>query len=696
MIDEKLERLNKLFPNSYYVQIRKYEPALWEKVEYDSKLENKAPMTQWRTSPLNFKQACEYAERGFRIGWVVPEGYVCVDVDNEDYPTSAEHIERILLDNNIKFAYNRTHRGTHFFFQDKNMAIPSDAVTKCSLGVTVDHRSNKRGYVILPTNDPHRSWGDWPLELDDIPFYLKPMMPAKNQIQTFIDLEAPGRNDALFKWRGQLLIANKLSDEQIKESLILINKYLLKEPLDEAEMLKSVTKVRKTDDDWRSKGEKQKLNVLEKPNIYNDIANKIVREFDLMNVGGEKGIFYRFEQSHYKSMETAEMEKLIHYEISENIPSQGRKEIMKFVALKTLTSMDEIDCQWNKIAVANGVVDLVTGELSEPDPTEKNTIAIPWKYRTDPPHSPKIDEFMAHISADYDGSVNIMKQQFLYQIAGYCLLKQNFFHKFFIFQGDGGTGKSTFQNLIVKLVGKKNCAHVALDKMDNDYYLATLMGKLVNIDDDAVDGKVLSETGRFKSIVAGEPVDVRQIFSAPVTYVSYTTLMFSCNKLPRIQDKTDGLYRRMVIIELNNKVLKPDPLFIMKLTPLDMEYFLYKAVYWLGVAFQEGKFRISQSEQELLRKFRCRQSSLNEWLYSENMSLGDIYNKSVSSLYTFYVEWATNNGYQKFPSSLSFKEDICALYEVEIGYNSEDRRASSQVFTRRKAPTVEQLKSVPF
>ena len=59
-------------------------------------------------------------------------------------------------------------------------------------------------------------------------------------------------------------------------------------------------------------------------------------------------------------------------------------------------------------------------------------------------------------------------------------------------------------------------------------------------------------------------------------------------------DKTSGLYRRLVIIELNNKVMKPDPLFLLKLTERDMEYFLYKAVYWVGVALQEGQFRISQ------------------------------------------------------------------------------------------------------
>jgi phage/plasmid-associated DNA primase len=172
--------------------------------------------------------------------------------------------------------------------------------------------------------------------------------------------------------------------------------------------------------------------------------------------------------------------------------------------------------------------------------------------------------------------------------------------------------------------------------------------------------------------------------------------MFSCNKLPRILDKTSGLYRRMVIIELNNKILSPDPLFLLKLTPRDMEYFLYKAVYWVGIAMREGSFRISQSEQELLRKFKCRQSSLNEWLFEENMTLNDVYGKSVLPLYSFYVEWAQSNGYTKIPSVMTFKEDMCALYEVEIDFTSPERRASQQIFTRRKGPTEAELKQTPF
>lgn len=694
-MDKMLARINELYPNCGYVQIRPYDAELWNGKEYDSRMENKAPMTQWRTSPLTYEQAQLYASKGYRIGWIVPEGYVVVDIDNEDNPESSARVERMLNDLQISYCYNRTSRGVHFLFRDDKLCVPSDAVTKCGIGVTVDHRANGKGYIILPVNDPHRSWGSWDGEPDDIPPFLKPMMIAKNQIQTFIGMcDGDGRNDALYKWRTKLLQTNRLSNEEIRLCLDLINEYLFAVPISEKEMEASCKKERKTDDEQRAKSGKLKLNVLEKENIYNVIANKIVREFDMMCVGYKQ--FYKFEKTHYRPLREIDLERLIHYEISENIPAEGRKEIMKFLAVKTLVEPDEIDKMWNKIAVGNGVLDVVTGELSEPNREEKNTIAIPWNYNPDPPHSPKIDEFMAHISRNRDGTVNTMKMQFLYQIAGYCLLKKNYFGKFFIFQGEGQTGKSTFQDLIVKMLGEQNRARVGIDKMDNDYYLATLLGKLMNIDDDAVDGKILENTGRFKSLVTGNEITVRQIFKEPVTFTPYTTCMFSCNKLPRIMDKTSGLYRRMVIIELNSKVLNPDPLFLMKLTPLDMEYFLYKAVYWVGIALQEGQFRISQSEAELLRRFRCRQSSLNEWIFEDNIKLRDIYGVGVNALYSLYIEWAQRNGYQKLPSMMTFKEDVCALYNVEIAFTGEERKASQQIFSRRKMPTEQELEEVPF
>lgn len=695
-MDKQLAKLIDLFPDSDFVQIRKYDENLWKTRAYSSKLENKAPMNTWKTNPYNGEKIKKLSEEGYRVGWVVPDGYVVVDVDNDDNPKSADKIEEILKEQGVRYCKNKSFRGAHFLFKDTARRCQTDASTKCSLGITVDHRANSRGYIILPTNDPHREWCEWVDsidEIDEIPFYLYPLMSAKG-MPNFIDLEEGGRNEALYHWRRSLLEANKLDDDEITQSLYLINDHLLKTPMDEKEMESSVVKKRMTDETIRNSKEASRETSLEKENIYNSIANRISREYDMMCVGEKR--FYIFDKTHYKLLETMEVERLVHYGISENINAAGRAEVLKFLALKNYVRADEVDKVWNKIAVNNGILDVVTGDLSEPTKEDKNTIAIPWNYNPDPPYSPAIDEFMNHLAGSKDNGVDELKKQFLYQIVGYCLLKDNYFEKFFIFQGEGQTGKSTFQDLIVKLIGERNRSRVGLDKMDNDYYLATTMGKLVNIDDDAVDGKALENSGRFKSLVTGGEITCRQIFREPVTFAPFCTCMFSCNKLPRIMDKTSGLYRRLIIIELNNKVRKPDPLFLQKLTARDMEYFLYQAVYWVGVALQEGQFRINESESDILRKFKCRQSSINEWVYDENLTLGEVYEKNTYALFSMYYEYAGKNGHTKLPSHTTFKEEMCSLYNLEIGYRTKEHRANQSIFVRDIPPTEEELNRLPF
>ena len=204
------------------------------------------------------------------------------------------------------------------------------------------------------------------------------------------------------------------------------------------------------------------------------------------------------------------------------------------------------------------------------------------------------------------------------------------------------------------------------------------------LDDDVVDGKTLEDTGRFKSIVSGNVISVRQIYKEVIDFVPYVTCIFSCNRLPKIMDKTSGLYRRMVLIELNHKVLNPDPLFMNKVTENDMEYFLYTAVQGIKIAIEEGRFRVTQSEKELLDTFKRRQSPLNEWLYENDMTIGDLQDKKCISLYNQFMEWCDGNGYSRKMTAFTFKEDICALYDMEIAFRSpEEGKVPVPTFYKR-------------
>lgn len=652
-MNEQLAKLNRQYPNSSFVLIPKYDPSAWENKKYDSHLDFKAAMNKWKSNPLDIDDAQKAAEEGFRIGWVVPKGYVIVDVDNVDDDQAQECIEKLLEKWEVHYSYNYTSRGIHMLFKDSTCNIKSNSRQKCGINIMIDTKANNTGYIVLPINDPHRQWGKWTDVVEEIPYFLKPVM--NDNTESFIGMvDGDGRNSALFKWRTKLECTHKLKDEEIEKCIRIINEFEFETPMANSELFKTVLRQREPI--------KQPVDPKEKMNYYNKIAEELCDKFDLISRGDR---IYKFNGVYYKLLSILDCERLIHFEVSKNLSKAARTEIINFLRIKTNVPEEELDKEWFKIACKNGVINLVTGELQIPSKSEYNTIFIPWNYNMDPPYSPRIDQFMKDLT---DGDP--IKMTFLYQIAGYTMLKNNLFSKFFIFRGEGGTGKSTFTNLISKMLGDENCSHVALNEFDKDYHLASTCGRLANIDDDVMDNRPLEYTGKFKSIVSGEKILVRQIYAEPMEFTSFTTLMFSCNKLPKIMDKTTGLYRRMVLIELNHKVKHPDLLFMERVTEQDMEYFLFKCVEAIKIALEEGHFRIVQSEQALLDVFRRRQSPLIEWLYEHGFCLKDFVNKRCMTMYRQFRDWLDNNGYKGQMSMFSFKEELMALFDLDVGFIS--------------------------
>ena len=652
-MDENLARLERIYPDSKYVKIQKYNADFWKDRPYDSHLDEKAALNRWNKNPLSYEEAQQALEEGYRVGWIVPPGYVVVDIDNEDHPKSQICIENILRKFECKYSYNYTSRGIHILFTDNEGRIKSISKEKCGLNIEIDTRANGTGYIVLPCNDPHRRWGEWNDFVEEIPYFLKPF--TKTTTECFIGMkEGDGRNSALFKWRSVLESKSHMSDKQIENTIRTINENLFDIPIPNNELFKTVLRT-------REKEEKK----TEKDNIYNQIADEIILKYDVVY---SRNRFYMFNGTYYKLCDNIEMERIIHVEINKNLGASARSEIMNFLKIKAYVDSDEFDKEWYKIAVKNGTLNLVTGEVDTPTKNDLNTIYIDYEYDNDPPYSQVIDEFIKQLAG---GDLN--KMQFLYEIVGYCLLKKNLFEKFFIFKGEGGTGKSTYLNLIQKLIGPAFVANVALSDMSKDYYLSTLPSKLVNFDDDVQDTKPLKDSGRFKSIVSGNKISARRIYEDIISFVPYCTCIFSCNKLPKIADNTSGLFRRMIILKLNNKVLKPDPLFLQRITNTDMEYFFFKAVEAIKTAIERGRFTIESSEEDMLNEYKRGQSPVSNWAYDGDYNAGAFVGKKVTTMYGIFRNWSEDMGYKNIPTQIEFREAICRLYNLKTALrNIED------------------------
>jgi P4 family phage/plasmid primase-like protien len=648
------------FPKAGFVKIINYN----EEEAYDEAIrkKNKAPLNSLK-DPLNIAQAKNWLSRGGRLGWIVPKGYIAIDIDNKDHARSSEVIEKLLDNHSVKYVANKSKKGMHFIFGNVSpiMAGKSEFQGRINhIGIGTDGRGDKKGYIILPANDEksNREWYKWDdLEIDDLPFWLRPLRQARDTDVSFIDMPDGSGNEALFKLRGAHTGPNLVTEEESIECLRIINWEIWEDPMTE-EMF-NATVARPVEKTYGNMEAQDGTGKAKKP-VWLEIARKLIADHGLIAVGD---YVYQFKEGIYVKLTPHQVHELVHKEGFEHATKQQRKEIIEFVCVEKQINPKLLDKEYACISVKNGYLDLLNLKLIEPTPNSYNTVKVDIPYNPNCQFSERINEFMKFISK---GDAKVMQQ--LYELAGYCLIRRNNFHKFFVLVGGGGTGKSTYTNLIRKMFNPRYVSTVGLSQFDQDYHLSTLTGAMVNIDDDASSEKVLRDAGRFKSIVAGQPVLVRAIYSEPILLECMATVIVCANSMVKIHDDSEGLYRRLMLVELNNKIKEPDRNFDSKITDLDMEYFLCKSVEAMHGVLKSGKFVMEESEEKLKQRFKVEQSSINKWCQLQYITVKRLVNRGLTSLFVEYKTWTQMMGYHPFNYG-NFVQHIVKEYKLTTHFD---------------------------
>lgn len=129
------------------------------------------------------------------------------------------------------------------------------------------------------------------------------------------------------------------------------------------------------------------------------------------------------------------------------------------------------------------------------------------------------------------------------------------FHIFYD-DGVGGTGKSTFLEVLTKIVGEKFVSNVLLDQFGNRFIFANMLGKYLNIGDDNGKNDELQNVGTLKSIVTGNRVTIDRKNIAPIEVRIFAKQLFATNILPYIDFTDGGIMRRLNIVPMNKVIPK--------------------------------------------------------------------------------------------------------------------------------------------
>ena len=201
----------------------------------------------------------------------------------------------------------------------------------------------------------------------------------------------------------------------------------------------------------------------------------------------------------------------------------------------------------NFIALENGILSMdavIAGEtenvLQPHTPDFFSIVALPYEY--DPSADcPKFKAFLNSVLPDDS------LQKILIEFFGYCFLPNSNQHKFLILVGEGANGKGVCLVILIGLLGKENVSAVPMELFGESSVMVETRGKLANVVTEISEPDRTSE-GILKAIAAGETINFNPKFKNSFSEKATCKLIFSTNILPHFKDKTDGIWRRLLMI----------------------------------------------------------------------------------------------------------------------------------------------------
>lgn len=229
---------------------------------------------------------------------------------------------------------------------------------------------------------------------------------------------------------------------------------------------------------------------------------------------------------------------------------------------------------------------------------------------------------------------------------GLCLTRETRYEMCLIMIGDGGDGKSTAQKILRALVGAANCTSIGFDALEDQFQRSSLYNKMINLSSEV--GNKAMDSEYFKKVISGDSINAAFKHKNAFDFVPFVKLVFAVNRMPKVVDSSDGLYRRLLPIWFKRQFLPGDPDRNPHLDDELMEelpgIFAW-ALQGLLRLRERGGFDMDCDEtREQLMGYRRQNSPI--FAFAEDcMVEGDAHEVSKESLYGAYKSYCGKNGF---------------------------------------------------
>lgn len=349
-------------------------------------------------------------------------------------------------------------------------------------------------------------------------------------------------------------------------------------------------------------------------------------------------------------------------------------------------SVNEWDSNETLFGVANGVIDLRTGELLRGRPDLYITRRAPVAY------NPGIRNVRWEQFIDFATGGDKEFQDWLQKAAGYSLTGLRTYDVMFLVYGPPGSGKNTLVEAFVKAMGTSQYAwpldSSILAQGDGQahgsdlYHWAELRGRRLVWVDELPESERLKENS-VKKLTGSSEISARSPGEKPFTFESRAKLWVTTNHRPIISD--DAMWRRIRPIPMTSVPENPDP---------DLKHYIFDpdgalpavlawavegAIKLLGSSARDalGWCKAVSDAAEIYRKNEDRIG----FFLTEETKESEGVSTPVKSLYAVYRVWSEERG-EKPMTQIAFQRKLSER-GVEInGFGSRAEIAGRMLMPR--------------
>ncbi len=309
----------------------------------------------------------------------------------------------------------------------------------------------------------------------------------------------------------------------------------------------------------------------------------------------------------------------------------------------------ELDKHAHLLGVANGVVDLRTGELLEPDPDLRITKVAGCNF--DPAATcPLFQRTVAEVFND-----DLDMASFFQRLVGYAAMGQPTQDVMVIPHGNGSNGKSTVLGAIRMAFGDYARSADANTFVSDGRGgnaggaredLLRLKGARFVYVNEPDENSELRE-GSVKAMTGGDAITARGLYSRDTVEIMPSWVVFMpTNHKPIVKGSDNGIWRRLMLLPFtrnfeSDPTIKKDPEREAKLTA-EREGILAWVVQG-ALAFQRDGLATVGAVREAGESYRSQMDILSEWL-EECCEVGPLFREESSALWRSWEQYAKSRG----------------------------------------------------